>query len=178
MNKNSLNLGLVAALIGILLFLLIAILEPGMILLSALGIIGFIAIIVLPVIYIRKERKEQGGYITFGDAFKLSLVGLIIGGLIGTAFQMIYTNVIDPEFGERITAKTLEMSNSFMEGNVPDDQREEILRGAEADSLERYTVVGQLKSFGYAIIMYAVISLILALILKKNPEPTRETLDQ
>lgn len=178
MNKNALNLGLISAVIGIVLFLIIAVLEPGMIVLGLIGIIGFVAVIVLPVIFIRKERTQNGGHISMGDAFKLSFIGLLIGGLIGTAFQMVYTNLIDPEFGERITAQSLEMSNSFMEGNVPDEQREEILREAEADSLERYTFVGQLKSFGIALVMYAVISLILALILKKNPETTPETLDQ
>jgi len=177
MNKNTLNLGIVLAVIGILLFLLIAVLEPGTWTLMFFGILGFASAIVVPVIYIRKERKQRGGEISFGDAFKLCFIGLIIGGLIGTAFQMLYTNVIDPEFGERMTAQSLEMTNSFLEGNVSDDQREEMLREAETDSIERWTFVGQLTSFGYAIIMYAVISLILALIMKKNPENTPETLD-
>lgn len=179
MNKNALNLGITMAVIGILIFLLMVVLEPGMILLSVLGFVGFIVAIIIPIIFIRKEREAQGGAITLGEAFKLSFIGLLIGGAIGIVFQILYIQVIDPEFGERMTAQTLEMSNSFMEGNMDDDMREEILRQAEEDSLNRYTVSGMLKSFGIAAIFYAVVSLILAAILKKSPEGTSgsETLD-
>jgi len=179
MNKNALNLGITLGVIGILLFLLIVVLEPGMILLSVLGFAGFIVAIILPIIFIRKERAAQSGTITFGEAFKLSFIGLLIGGLIGVVFQILYTQVIDPEFGERMTAQSLEMSNSFMEGNMDDEMREQFLREAEADSLERFTLIGQVKSFGFAAIFYAVISLILAAILKKSPEGASgsETLD-
>jgi hypothetical protein len=179
MNKNALNLGITMGVIGILIFLLMVVLEPGMILLSVLGFVGIIVAIVLPIIFIRKERETNGGVISFGEAFKLSFIGLLIGGAIGVIFQILYIQVIDPEFGERMTAKTLEMSNSFMEGNMDDEMREQILRDAEADSLKRYTVPGMLQTFGIAAIFYAVISLILAAVLKKSPEgaSSSETLD-
>lgn len=179
MNKNALNLGLTMGIIGVLIFLIMVVLEPGMILLSVLGFLVFVVAIVLPIIYIKKERASNGGFIPFGDAFKLSFLGLLLGGAIGIVFQMVYIQVIDPEFPERITAQTLEMTNSFMEGNMGDEMREEILRGAEADSLDRYTLMGQVKSFGIAVIFYLVISLILAAILKKNPDgfSSSETLD-
>ena len=177
MNKNALNLGITMGVIGILIFLLMVILEPGMILLSVLGFVGFIIAVVLPIIFIRKERSTNGDVISFGDAFKLSFLGLLIGGAIGMVFQILYTQLIDPEFGERMTAQTLEMTNNFMEGNMDDEMREQLLREAEADSLERYTVIGMLQSFGIAAIFYAVVSLILAAVLKRNPEGGAETLD-
>jgi len=178
MNKNALNLGITMGVLGILIFLLMVVLEPGMIVLSMLGILGFILAFVLPVIFIRKERESIGGFITLGEAFKLSFVGLAIGGAIGIVFQMLYIQVIDPEFGERMTAQTLEMTNGFM-GSMDDETREQTLRQVEADSLERYTLVGQIKGFGIGVIIYAVISLILAAILKKNPDASvsSETLD-
>ncbi|MFT5595645.1 MAG: hypothetical protein ACI8QH_000427 [Flammeovirgaceae bacterium] len=178
MNKNALNLGITMGVLGILIFLLMVVLEPGMIGLSMLGILGFILAIVLPVIFIRKERERNGGFITLGEAFKFSFVGLLIGGAIGIVFQMLYIQVIDPNFGEHMTAQTLEMTNGFM-GSMDDETREQTLRQVEADSLERYTLVGQIKSFGIGVIIYAVISLILAAILKKNPDAgvSNETLD-
>ena len=170
MNKKALNLGILMGVIGILLFLLIAIIEPGMVLSSVLGLAGFAFAIILPIIFIRKEREAQGGFITFGDAFKIGFFGLVIGGLIGTGFQILYTQIIDPEFGARMTAKSLEMTNSFMEGNMSDDLRETQLREMEKTMGEQYTIAGMLKTFGYVAIFYAVLSLILALILKKSPE--------
>ncbi|HKK40171.1 MAG TPA: DUF4199 domain-containing protein [Cryomorphaceae bacterium] len=176
MNKNALNLGITMGVIGILIFLLMVVLEPGMILLSALGILGFAVAIILPIIFIRKEREANDGFITLGDAFKLSFVGLLIGGAIGIVFQILYIQLIDPEFGERMTAQTLEMTNNFM-GGMDDDMREQMLREQEADSLERFTILGQLTSFGWSAIFYAVISLILAAILKRTPDGNAETLD-
>jgi hypothetical protein len=178
MNKNTLNLGLVVAIVGILVFLLMVILEPGMFMMSALGLIGFAAAIIVPIIFIRKERSQRGGFITFGEAFKLSFFGLAIGGAIAAVFQILYTGVIDPDFGERMTAKTLEFSNQFMEGAMSDEQREEILRQTEADAMERWELMGQIQSFGIALILYAVLSLILAAVLKKNPDTENaQTLD-
>jgi len=94
-------------------------------------------------------------------------------------FQILYVQVIDPEYAARMTAKTLEMSNSFMEGNMADDMREEILRQSETKAMEQFSLTGQLLSLLYASILYAVISLILAAVLKKNPEgvSSSETLD-
>jgi len=177
MNKNALNLGITMGVLGILIFLLMVVLEPGMIMLSVFGILGFIIAIVLPIIFIRKERSAQGGFISFGDAFKLSFVGLLIGGLIGTVFQVLYIQLIDPEFAERMTAQSLEMTNQFL-GSMDDETREQMLREQEADTMDRFTVVGQLTSFGFALIFYAVLSLIFAAILKRNPEVSgTDTLD-
>jgi hypothetical protein len=150
----------------------------GMIMMSIFGFVGFIIAIVLPIIFIRKEREANGGAITFGEAFKMSFLGLVIGGAIGTIFQILYVQVIDPEYAERLTAKTLEMSNNFMEGNMDDEMREEILRESESSTMDSFTLVGQLKSFVYGVIFYAVISLILAAILKRQPEGgAADTLD-
>lgn len=177
MNKKAVNLGIVMGVIGILLFLLMAILEPGMVLSSVLGLASFAVAIILPIIFIRKEREAQGGFIRFGEAFKIGFFGLLIGGLIGVAFQILYTQVIDPEFGARMTANSLEMTNSFMEGNMSDEVRETQLREMETKMEGQYTVAGMLKTFGFVAIFYAVLSLILAAILKRNPEGNAETLD-
>jgi hypothetical protein len=145
---------------------------------TVFGIAGFVLAIVLPVIYVRKERESRGGIISFGDAFKVAFIGLLIGGAIGIAFQIIYIQAIDPEYPERITAQSLEMSNSFMEGTVDDEMREQILRDAEADTLEKFSVTGMLLSFVYISIFYAVLSLIMAVVLKRNPDAAMgDTLD-
>jgi uncharacterized membrane protein YhaH (DUF805 family) len=178
MNKNALNLGITMGVVGILLFLLMVVLEPGMVMLILFGVLSIVVGIVLPVIFIRKEREENNGFITFEEAFKLSFVGLVIGGVISVAFQMTYIQLIDPDFVERMTMQTLEMANSFM-GGLDDETRERMLREQETEALGRYTATGMVKNLGIAILFYLVISLILGLTLQKkesldtyaDPEP-------
>ncbi|MCH2215799.1 MAG: DUF4199 domain-containing protein, partial [Flavobacteriales bacterium] len=95
-----------------------AVLELGMIAISVIGFVGLIISIVFPVIFVKREREANGGFISFGDAFKFCFVALLIGGLIGTGFQILYANAIEPGYAERMTEQALEMSNSFMEGNM------------------------------------------------------------
>jgi len=163
--------------LGVVMFLIMAVLEMGMIAMSVIGFIGVVIAIVFPIVFLKREREAQGGTISFGEAFKFCFIGLLIGGAIGTAFQMVYVNFIDPGYAERITAQALEMSNNFMEGNMDDELREQILRESETETLERFSIMGMLMSFVYLSIFYAVLSLIIAAIMKKAPQHSSETLD-
>ena len=177
MNKKAISLGVTLGIIGIVMFLIMAVLELGMIAISVIGFVGLIISIVFPVIFVKREREANGGFISFGDAFKFCFVALLIGGLIGTGFQILYANAIEPGYAERMTEQALEMSNSFMEGNIDDEMREQILREAEADTMDKFTIGGMLMSLGYMSIFYAVLSLIIAAIMKKQPIVSSDTLD-
>lgn len=177
-NKYILNLGLTMAVISIVLFLLNVLLGIGMIVSSLVGLLSIAALIVVPIIFIRKQRAAQG-YITFGQVFALSFFGLLIGMVIGMAFQFLYINYIDPGYAEKMVLGSLEMTNSMI-GGVSDAQANEILAKQERDMRANFTMAGQLKSLGISIIVAAVVSVILAAIFKRtqplppNPEVSAE----
>lgn len=56
----------------------------------------FVAIIIMAV---RKHRDEDlGGYITFGRAFFVGFIAILIARTIFTLFNLLYTTVINPNF--------------------------------------------------------------------------------
>lgn len=87
MNKSyPINLGLVLGGVSIVLFLIMAIIQGGMMFSFAIGIISLAIMIMLPIYFIRKQRAASGGIISFKDAFLTALIGLIIGGVIYLLF--------------------------------------------------------------------------------------------
>jgi len=170
MKKEQINLGLAMGAISIILFLLIIIADGGFALLSVIGLLGYVLAIVLPIIFIIRKRKSNGGVISFKEAFLLSFIGLAIGAAIATVFSILYVQLVDPEMGERMAYQIVEGMHGFMDGNVPEEQMKESLMEAEQDTIERFSVMGQIKGYFIGLIVYAVISAILAAILKKNAE--------
>jgi hypothetical protein len=177
MKPNSLNIAYTVAAVSIVLFLLGAIIEGGMMLSFLLGAAAFIALVVVPLIFIRKERLQSGGLISFKEAFMLSFTGLLAGGFISVAFTYVYVNFIDTEYVTRMTYKTMEFTKNLMEGSAPEDQMEEALRKIEADMESGFSLLGILKSFGIYILFYALISAVLAAFLKKEDEGFKSTIE-
>jgi hypothetical protein len=168
MKPNSLNLAISVAIASILIFLLGAVLNLGMMAQFITGALALVVVVALPIIFIRKERLQLGGFITFGDAFRISFFGLLIGGAVSVLFTMLYIQFIDPEYAENTTLKAMEMTKNFMDGNVPEEQIEETLRKMETDMGEGFTPLGMAKSFLWYVLFYVVLSSVLAAFLKKD----------
>jgi hypothetical protein len=179
MNKKAIiNLGVAVALIGIVSFLLQAIISGGFMLQSLIGILTFALFITAVVLVIRNQRNAQGGFISFKEAFAIGFFGLLIGGIVSSIFTLLYVQFIDPEYVDRLVMTTLETTKGFMEGSMGEEQMMEILREQEKGMREGFTFFGLIKSLGIYLIVYAVIAAIVAAIMKKNPESTAtESLD-
>ena len=114
-------------------------------------------------------RTQIGGFIPYGKAFLHGYITLAVGGIISIIFTMILYNVIDTELPQKLTdvsiEKTAEMMRSF---GAPEDKTEEALDKMRVDMPARFSVVGQLKSYLWALLIYAVISSLTSLAVKKN----------
>lgn len=160
--------GLIGALILIIYSLLGNILgftSPSNGVMSAMinGLVVFVFYIVIMVLATRKHRDEDlGGQITFGRAFTVAFFTSLIVGVLATAFNMLYMNVIDPSMGPTIMEETREMYEGM---GMTEAQIEKAMKQVERG----FTVVGQLMGLGFGAAMGAVLSLIIAAIMKKNP---------
>ncbi len=177
MKPNALNLAYVLAAISIVLFMLGVVMEGGMMTNIILGVATLIVVVVVPLVFIRKERLKNGGFISFKEAFVISFTGMLLGGLIATLFTYVYVTFIDTEYVGKMTYKTMEFTKSMMEGSVPDEQMEETMRKIETDMAAGFSPLGILKSFGIYILFYAVISAVLAAFLKKEDTGFKSTFD-
>jgi ABC-type uncharacterized transport system permease subunit len=114
-----------------------------------------------------QAKKNQGGFLTFKETFTSFLVAVLVGLSISTLFSVLLFNVIDPEAKQIITDNVIKMTTEMMGkfGAKPADINAIIKEMQKTDS---FGVVGQLKGFVFNIIIYSVIGLITALIIRRE----------
>lgn len=164
--------GLIFGLINILLTMLIYFLGADFFAshFIMLPIILLLISIVYPIIITIRFRKMNEGLLKFKDAFQISFFMLAISGLITAIFGIILYHVIDPEYPKMIQQKMVEHLTDFMTSmNVPEDKIQESL--SQNNMQEKFSVLGQIKSYLFSLIFFALFSLLVAAIAKKNPQP-------
>lgn len=125
-----------------------------------------IVISVLGIVLALKEfKKQNAGYMTYGQGLGLGIMVSIIAGIISGLFSMLYIQFIDPGVPEKLVEATMEQMASFgVDESVLDSQREEVMAS--------FTPVKQLTSaVTNAFFSGLILSLIIAAVMKhKRPE--------
>ncbi|REG90506.1 DUF4199 domain-containing protein [Algoriphagus antarcticus] len=134
------------------------------------GLVAIVVFIVLIMYFGKQYRSELGGFMTFGTAFNFSFIAIVISGLVGLIGQILLFHVIDPSLAGVLADQAFETSLGMMEsfGQDPDALDPAVLEEMRASTAKSFTLTGQLMSFGFGLIVYAIIALILAAILKKR----------
>jgi hypothetical protein len=117
-------------------------------------------------------RKQNGGYLAFKNAFIFILLVLLVSGVIGTLFNVLLFQVIDPNLPENITEATIDEVTTMMERfGTADEQIDAVIEKSRTDAEGRYTVSGIFKTFLWSLIFYVIGALIIgAIVKKKRPE--------
>jgi Protein of unknown function (DUF4199) len=154
---------LIMAATSIIMTLIMSIMGmSNLIMMSLLGLVVFAAMIVIPVLGVKEHRNNQlGGLISFGRAFLVCMLILALSIVVSTIFNYVYMNFINPSYVDTMKEGMTEMMEKY---NVPEAQLEESLKPFE----EMKTPMGNLKSLAKSLAMSAVISLIVAAIMKRN----------
>lgn len=163
--KNGLNYGLALGLWSILTaslvyaFSLYSSWASGLIILA-------INIVVLVFLMIN-TKKQLGGIMTFKQGFTVYFLAIFIMLLVGTVYNIVLYNVIDPEAKEVLKEETIKTTVSTMEsfGAPATEINKAVDRMQEEDSLSPGK---QFMSFGFSLGFAAVIGLIFALIFKSR----------
>ena len=85
------------------------------------GIIGFVAMIALIILGIKKFKTDNGGFLTFGQALKVGVGIALISAVISTIYTLIFTNVIDPSIQEQAIAL---QKQAWIDSGLNEDQLE------------------------------------------------------
>lgn len=126
-----------------------------------------LAVPVVCILLAVKEYKAElgGGFMKFSDIFKHGLVICLIGGIIYSAYSILYIQVIDPTFMDYIMEKQV---TKMQEMGMDDDAIEKAMKGSASMQSPFWMFTFSLLGSLFA---GAIISLIMAAILKKpNPE--------
>lgn len=167
--KAGANTGLILGVISAILTFLIYFVNPNTLASGTYGF-GLLAVFtVLAIILGIRYRKSLGGYISFGEAYKFSIIAFIVMILIGIITSILLFLVIDPALPARLAEQTIENTLAVMEkfgavDALSDEQIDEMRDGI----IEGYTIFGILKANLMSIIFYSILSLIVAGIVKKK----------
>lgn len=134
------------------------------------GLVSLVIMVALIIYFGIQYRSEIGGFMTFGTAFNFSFISMIISGIVGLIGLILLYQVVDPSLPQVLADEAFQTSLKTMESfganpdALPPAQLEE-MRKATGDS---FTLMGQIKGFGFLLIFYAIVALILGAILKKR----------
>jgi hypothetical protein len=164
--KPGITIGLVALVLTYIAYFI----DSSLLASGWFGLSAFAVFFVLIIYFGRQFRTELGGFMSFGTAFNFSFITMIISGLVSLVGQILLFQVIDPDLPQVLADLTFENSLSMMEkfGANPDSLSPEQLEEIRVSSSSGFTLLGQLKAFGFGLIAYAIIALILGAILKKR----------
>ena len=167
--NNTLKLGLLIGLLGVIINVIIYLVKPQLFGSFSFGLLLIVIYIVIYFIAVFSVRKSNGGYISFKEAFLASMGIILISTFIELVFKLVLHNVIDPGLSSAVQEGAMESMRGLLEWfGVPEDEIEQSLE--DMDGGDQYTVAAQLKGFVYGIIFSAILSLIIAAIVKKKKE--------
>jgi hypothetical protein len=169
MKQKILTAGLYIAAFSIINQLISGIFQPEGFLSAIINIVFFVITVWIVVHFIKLHRKEGNGFISFGSSFKLSFLSLALGGFIGMMFFFVYNNFIDPGIIEKTVNESLESTYQGIQ-NMPEEDQKATLEWTEKVTRFIFSFPGALALFALFCIFYAILSLILAAILKQNPQ--------
>lgn len=167
--KAGLNSGLILGILSVVITFIVYFINPATL---VSGWYGFVMLVVFfgALIYFGIQyRKSRGGYMDFGPAFSFSFIALLVAGLISQLGSALLYNVIDPALPGILVEESMDNAIAMMErfgaaDSLSSDQIDEMRDNASSN----FTILGQSKTFGISLFIYAFISLILGAIIKKR----------
>lgn len=128
-----------------------------------IGCISFIALVVMVVLAIRKQRDEmQGGYISLGQCLLIGVGVVLLSTLISSIVSVIYTRVVDPGYMDRIMAA---MEEAWEAQGLSEEAIEQAKSWTSIMKNPLLSTASNLLCFGLGGL---ILSLIVGLIMKKD----------
>ena len=167
--KNGLLIGLIVIVLNIVYYFI----DPLFAFTNTwVGIFSFVLLIVLLVVLGLDIRKKIGGYWSFGEAFMSLIIMVAIVILLSTIYSFILFKFVDPQLPAKATAALLEKTTAMLNKMGLDqskiDASTESFKNGEMEAKMQPTLKNELVAFGTGLLIYGVISLIIAAIIKKK----------
>jgi Protein of unknown function (DUF4199) len=167
MRKNSMNYGIILGLALIVLTTLMYAIDINSFTSSWIGMINLAVITGFGAVAAAKQKKVNGGFLSFKESFTCFFITVVLGAFISTLYSILLFNYIDAEakiiITENVTKKTVEMMQKFG-GKAADINK----MAEEMEKADSFGLWGQLKGFAFSIILYSIIGLITALIVRRE----------
>ncbi len=168
--QHALRWGLIVGAISIALTCVFYAVDYAMLANWKMGILVLVVLIGLTIYAGISYRNETGGFLAYGKAFQHGFVLMAVSGLLSTAFTALLYTVIDPDLPAKLVDVAMENAAAMMQSfGMPEDQMDKALEDARARTVNQFSVSGLGMAYGIGLIIYAVLSLITSIFVRKNP---------
>ena len=134
-----------------------------------IGVVSILIYLVLGIVLLSKTKKEMNGLFVFKDAFTTYFISAVIGIAIGTGFNILLFNVIDPSAQDTLKEITIKNAVAMMQKfNSPAAAINEMI--AKMKENNPYSVVELLKGSIFSMVFSAIIGLIMAAFFKSKSQ--------
>jgi len=167
--KNGLLIGLIVVVLNVVYYII----DPLFAFTNTwVGIFSLVLLITLLVVLGLDVRKKIGGYWSYGQAFTSLIIMAAIVVLLSTIYSFILFKFVDPQLPAKATAALLEKTTATL-NNLGMDQSKidaatESFKNGEMEAKLQPTLKNELVAFVTGVLIYGVISLIIAAIIKKK----------
>jgi hypothetical protein len=163
--------GLIAAVANFALLMVLYLLNMNLLAEWWVGILALLIIVVFMFTGTSAARSANGGSFSFGQAWFASMSVAFVAQVVSAALTLVLYQVIAPELPGVLEELTLEKTRAMMEGfGMSPDLLEPQMAEIKAQMKEAYTWKGMAKNTAGGMVMWAVISLIVAAISKRTPK--------
>ena len=176
-NEEVLKGGLIVSGVSILLTMIIYIIDVELLVSGWFGFISLILSIGILIYVGRSFRDAIGGYMTYKNSLKFTYLVLLVSYVVGSLFNILLYNVIDPSLTEVVTELTIQNTIPMLESfGTPQEAIDaaviEIEKGVEQQS----SPMGILKATPWALLFTFIFALIVSFFVKKN-EPVSDRIN-
>ena len=165
--KIAMSYGLMLALISIVLSVITYVMDVHIDRPWWVSLLGFLVMLGIIVYGLKAFKKDNGGFLSIGEALKVGLAISVIAGVIGAIYNYIFVTVIEPDFG----AQLLEFTREKMIADNPQMTAEQM--EVAMNMTEKFMSPGMMTAFSIigSLFLGFIISLVAGLIMKqKRPE--------
>ncbi len=169
--NQGMKFGLITGFIQIAISLLLYAIDKNLLVDFKVLLAIMVINIVLMVWPVRNYKKQNGGTITFKDAFMICLLTIAGGTLLSLIFSFFLYNVIDPSLADFIKERTLEKTAAMMERfGAP---QEAIEKGIADIEKQDFSMTPSKLSLNFlqAVLFGCIPSLIIAAIMRTKQKP-------
>ncbi len=144
--------------------------TSGLGVLSFVSLIGFVLQVWLLIFFMKKYRDEVTNKVTtFSQSYMVGILTVVFGSLIVAIYNFVFLSWIAPDFITRSTEIMYDkMINIYQSLNVPDEQIDKLLDQIDEIETVQTPVQAMIGGLKGSFIGGAILSIIGALIVKKN----------
>lgn len=166
--KNGINYGIAIGLFSILVTAIIYAVDIELFISGWVSFIKYAVYVTLFILLLNKTKKQLNGIFPFREAFTTFFIAAVIGIVIGTLFEILLFNVIDPSLKDSIKELSIKFTAELMEKfGAPSSEINKAI--TEIEKNDQFSVGQQLQGLFIYFVFASLFGLLFAAIFKSKP---------